>query len=216
MNQLVNSLQTTKFVKETMNKIDRYNFCVNKQESYIDKASSLFSGQTISAPHMHAKALEYLEPVLKPGSHILDIGSGSGYLTACFGEAVKVYHEDESFRGKVIGIDIVPDLVNYSINIIKNKYKKLYHYKRNFKIFYKDGKLGHPSKRNEEIYDGIHIGAACDSIPYYIFQQLKREGILVLPLKKNENDLIFTIVRKDKNGNIHITEKGSVRYVPLI
>ena len=100
--------------------------------------------------------------------------------------------------------------------ILKKNYNHLYRYKRNFKIISKDGKLGHPSKKNEEIYDGIHIGAACDSIPYYIFQQLKRGGILVLPLKKNENDLIFTIVRKDKNGNIHITEKGSVRYVPLI
>ena len=80
MNQLVNSLQTTNFVKATMNKVDRYNFCINKQESYIDKASPLFSGQTISAPHMHAKALEYLEPVLQPGSYILDIGSGSGYF----------------------------------------------------------------------------------------------------------------------------------------
>ena len=216
MNQFVNSLQTNDKVKTLMKQFDRYHFCVNKSDAYIDKPSQLFLGQTISAPHMHVKAIEYLEPVLKPGATILDIGSGSGYLTACFGEAVKVYHEDSSFRGKVIGIDIVPELVDYSINIIQNKYKKLYHYKRNFKILYKDGKLGHPSKRNEEIYDGIHIGAACDSIPYYIFQQLKRGGILVLPLKKNENDLIFTIVRKDKNGNIHITEKGSVRYVPLI
>ena len=92
----------------------------------------------------------------------------------------------------------------------------MFRYKINFKILSKDGKLGHPSKKNEEIYDGIHIGASCDSIPYYLFQQLKRGGILVIPLKKKENHLIFTIVHKDKNGNIFITEKGPVRYVPLV
>ena len=215
MNQLVNSLQTTKFVKETMNKIDRYNFCVNKQESYIDKASSLFSGQTISAPHMHAKALEYLEPILKPGSHILDIGSGSGYLTACFGEAVKVYNKDGYYRGKVIGIDVVPELINYSNAVINNYYNHLRDYKRNFKILLKDGKLGYPSKINKEIYDGIHIGAASDNIPYYVLQQLKKGGILVLPLKIGDNH-VFTIVTKDLNGNISIELKGSVRYVSLV
>ena len=176
MNQFVNSLQTNDTVKTLMKQFDRYHFCVNKSDAYIDKPSQLFLGQTISAPHMHAKAIEYLEPVLKPGSTILDIGSGSGYLTACFGEAVKVYHEDESFRGKVIGIDIVPELVDYSVNIIQNKYKNLYHYKRNFKIFYKDGKLGHPSKRNEEIINNksniAHLRIPAISVTITIYIQL--------------------------------------------
>ena len=34
----------------------------------------------ISAPHMHFYALTYLEDYLKSGCHILDIGSGTGYL----------------------------------------------------------------------------------------------------------------------------------------
>ena len=203
-------------VKQLMNTYNRYHFVIHKKDAYIDRPSLLMEKQTISAPHMHAKAIEYLEPVLKPGSTILDIGSGSGYLTACFGEAVKVYHDDEKLRGKVVGLEVISKLVEYSIDILKKNYNHLYRYKRNFKIISKDGKLGHPSKKNEEIYDGIHIGAACDSIPYYLFQQLKRGGILVIPLKKNENNLIFTIVHKDTNGNIFIIEKGPVRYVPLV
>lgn len=35
---------------------------------------------TISAPHMHAYALEYLKDYLKPGNKALDVGFGSGYL----------------------------------------------------------------------------------------------------------------------------------------
>ena len=86
---------------------------------------------------------------------ILDIGSGSGYLTACFGEAVKVYHDDEDLRGKVVGLEVISKLVQYSINILKKNYNHLYRYKRNFKILSKDGKLGHPLRKNEEICNSL-------------------------------------------------------------
>ena len=163
-----------------------------------------------------AKALEYLEPVLRLGNSILDIGSGSGYLTACFGEAVGVYNNDERKRGKVIGLEFVDDLYYFSNDIISKNFSHLMKYKRNFKILHKDGKKGHPSNSKNEIYDGIHVGAACEFIPLHLLNQLKRGGILVLPLKLGENDLKFCIVMKDLHGNIHIREKMSVRYVPLV
>ena len=59
MNQFVNSLQTNDKVKTLMKQFDRYHFCVNKSYAYLDNPSQLFLGQTISAPHMHAKAIEY-------------------------------------------------------------------------------------------------------------------------------------------------------------
>ena len=214
MENLVNQLQTNDRTKLLMKQFDRSHF--SQMNTYIDKPSSIGFDQTISAPHMHAKAIEYLEPVLKPGSSILDIGSGSGYLTACFGEAVQVYHKDEYYRGKVVGLERISELVQDSIDTIMNYYPHLYRYKRNFKIFSKDGKLGHPSKKNEELYDGIHIGAACESIPYFLFQQLKKGGILVIPLKRDMDQLIFTIVHKDNDGNIYIKDRGPVRYVPLL
>jgi protein-L-isoaspartate O-methyltransferase len=37
---------------------------------------------------MHAKAAEGLADFLKPGSKVLDVGSGSGYLTAVFAHSV--------------------------------------------------------------------------------------------------------------------------------
>ena len=50
-----------------------------KPEGVLCKGSQV----TISAPHMHAMTLELLEPFLQPGSTALDVGSGTGYLTAC-------------------------------------------------------------------------------------------------------------------------------------
>ena len=57
-------------------------------------------GQTISAPHMHAMCLEHLAQHLVPGARVLDVGSGSGYLTACMALMV-------GSQGLVVGVEKV-------------------------------------------------------------------------------------------------------------
>ena len=37
----------------------------------------------------HAQALSLLKDHLKPGNSVLDVGCGSGYLTACMGHMVR-------------------------------------------------------------------------------------------------------------------------------
>lgn len=203
-------------VKRLMNMYDRYHFIVNKKDAYIDKPSLLMDEQTISAPHMHSKALELMEDILIPGNKILDIGSGSGYLCAVFGEAVGVKNKSRKERGTVIGIEYYSSLVNYSKNVISQHYPELMKYKTHFKIIHGDGKNGYPEKSLKQDYDGIHIGAACDFIPFHLLRQLNRGGIMVIPLKINEESLQFCVIKKDKEGNLHIDNMGDVRYVPLL
>lgn len=50
--------------------------------AYQDSPQSLGYGATISAPHMHAYALEHLADKLVTAKNVLDVGSGTGYLTA--------------------------------------------------------------------------------------------------------------------------------------
>ena len=38
---------------------------------------------------MHGYALEWLAEHLQPGRKVLDVGCGSGYLTACFASMVR-------------------------------------------------------------------------------------------------------------------------------
>ena len=220
MNQLVESLNTSQFSKDILHKVDR-GFFINTNNCYVDKPMKLVingvdTEQTISAPHMHAKAIEYMEPVLKHGNKILDIGSGSGYLTTCFAEAVAVNNPNEKERGKVIGLEIIDELFNYSNDIINNNFNHLRIYKKNFKILNKDGKHGYPKQAKNELYNGIHVGAACEFIPHYLLTQLKKNGILLIPLKVRENNVMFCVIKKDHDGNIHIEEKVPVRYVPMI
>lgn len=62
-----------------MEKVDRQYY--SPFHPYMDSPQPLGYGATISAPHMHAYALEYLEKVLLKAKKALDVGSGTGYLT---------------------------------------------------------------------------------------------------------------------------------------
>ncbi|KAI3868781.1 hypothetical protein MKX03_033599, partial [Papaver bracteatum] len=62
---------------------------------------------------MHAACLQLVLENLQPGMHALDVGSGTGYLTACF--AVMV-----GSQGHAIDIEHIPELESTSLENIKN------------------------------------------------------------------------------------------------
>lgn len=96
-----------------MLKVDRAHYCPSSSP-YTDSPHSINYGATISAPHMHAFALEALIDKLVDGAKVLDVGSGTGYLTACMAHMVGP-------RGLVYGIDHIKELVDQShANIIKD------------------------------------------------------------------------------------------------
>lgn len=76
-----NGIIRSEAVEHAMTTIDRAHYC--KNNPYMDAPQRIGYGVTISAPHMHAHALELLKDHLVPGERALDVGSGSGYLTAC-------------------------------------------------------------------------------------------------------------------------------------
>lgn len=67
---------------------------------------------------MHAHAAELLLTYLKPGYTVLDVGSGSGYLVAIFHHLLSP-ENDTTAGSKVVGIDHVPQLVDWSISNLK-------------------------------------------------------------------------------------------------
>jgi protein-L-isoaspartate(D-aspartate) O-methyltransferase len=212
---LVDKLSTNDFTKNALRMVDRKPFCVYKENCYCDSPSPLILEQTISAPHMHAKAIEYLQEKLVPGASVLDIGSGSGILTAVYGKLVSVDNKNPKKRGKVVGIDLHQGLVNMSIQTIKKNYPELFKYSSSFKILQGSGWDGYPKKSSKERYDAIHVGALADSVPMNLLNQLKHDGIMLLPLKLGGNNY-FCIITKDKDDNILIDPRESVRYVPLV
>lgn len=78
-NDLVSQLKNGLIIKsavveEAMRKVDRGNYCTNRP--YQDSPQYIGYGITISAPHMHAHALEMLKDKLIHGATVLDVGSG--------------------------------------------------------------------------------------------------------------------------------------------
>ena len=72
-----------------MNSIDRKIFVMKEWQKYAyeDRALPIGFHATISSPHIHAMGLELVSHAIKNTAHprILDVGSGSGYLSYCFG-----------------------------------------------------------------------------------------------------------------------------------
>ena len=76
---LVSKLKRNKIIKsrrveDAMRKVDRGNYC--SISPYMDSPQAIGYGVTISAPHMHAHALEMLKDHLYEGAKALDVGSG--------------------------------------------------------------------------------------------------------------------------------------------
>jgi protein-L-isoaspartate(D-aspartate) O-methyltransferase len=92
----------------------------------------------LSAPHMHAMACENMLERLGPGTKVLDVGSGSGYLTAVLSHIVAP-------GGKVIGVEHIHQLVELSEkNLSKDPVHKEMMENGTIQIVKADGRLGYP------------------------------------------------------------------------
>jgi protein-L-isoaspartate(D-aspartate) O-methyltransferase len=116
---------------------------------------------------MHASACESLLPFLSPGSKVLDIGSGSGYLTHVLAELVKP-------GGTVIGIDHIQALVDMAdTNMRKSEEGQKLLESGTVKFVKGDGRKGYPEAAP---YDAIHVGAAAAEHHQDLVDQLKSPG----------------------------------------
>lgn len=190
-------------VAKAMASVDRANFVLYRDEAYEDAPQRIGHGATISAPHMHAYAAEHLLPFLHTGAKVLDVGSGSGYLTAV------LYHLVGP-TGKVVGIDHIPELVDWSISNLKNDGLGDALEKKQIEMVAGDGRKGYA---NSGPYDAIHVGAAAPTVPQELVDQLASPGRMFIPVGTFSQ--YIEQVDKDEHGKVSSQRVMGVQYVPL-
>ncbi|KAF8698928.1 hypothetical protein AX14_001051 [Amanita brunnescens Koide BX004] len=170
--------------------VNRANYVRDWACAYEDAPQRIGHGATISAPHMHAYALENLFPFLGPGARVLDVGSGSGYLLA-------VLHRIVGETGKVVGVEHVPELVEWSKeNLRKDGLGNALDAKQ-IEVIVGDGRNGFAETGP---YNVIHVGAAAPNVPSSLVTQLSSPGRMFIPVGVYAQDV--QQVDKDENGRV--------------
>jgi protein-L-isoaspartate(D-aspartate) O-methyltransferase len=181
-------------VLKAINSVPRHYFFDSSflEFAYEDKAFPIGSGQTISQPYTVAFQTELLH--VKPGTRVLEIGTGSGYQACILAEmGAKVYTIERQ-------------------KLLYDK-TKLTLPKMNFRIrpFYGDGYKGLPAHAP---FDRILITAAAPFIPDALIAQLKVGGLMVIPV--GEDIQIMHRLRRVSETEVISEQHGSFRFVPML
>jgi protein-L-isoaspartate(D-aspartate) O-methyltransferase len=190
-------------VRDAMMQVDRAHFV--GEDPYMDSPQPIGANVTISAPHMHAHALEELEAHLRPGSRFLDIGSGSGIMLAYAARMVVP-------GGKAVGVEHIDTLVEESKgNLRKDPQHASWLADGTIEVHVGDGFHGHPPAAP---FDAIHVGAAAPSLPDALVAQLAPGGRMVIPVGHHGFQELMAV---DKHQDGSVTQKGlvAVSFVPL-
>ena len=199
--QLVDLLRTKGITDENVlnaiNEVPRHVFLDSSfvELAYQDIAFPIGSGQTISQPHTVAFQSQLLE--LTSGMKVLEIGTGSGYQ-ACVLAAM---------GAKVFSIERQKNLFFKTSEFLKN-------FPYRIKAFFGDGFEGYPSYAP---FDRIIITAGAPEIPQKLIEQLKPNGMMVIPIDdENGNGQKMLRITKMADGNLKQEEFGDFRFVPML
>jgi protein-L-isoaspartate(D-aspartate) O-methyltransferase len=208
-NDLVDALVSQGIIKsdsveKAMREVDRGDFVIDDSSAYMDRPQKIGYYATISAPHMHSHALEWLKDYLKEGAKVLDVGSGSGVLCALF---LKMMNN----TGTVVGIEHIDELTELGkINLSRNHKEALDN--KSIIMVTGDGREGY---EEHSPYDVIHVGAAAAEVPEALVKQLAVGGILMIPVGPEHMGQDIKMIKKVSEDEIKEETLLGVMYIPL-
>jgi protein-L-isoaspartate(D-aspartate) O-methyltransferase len=160
-------------------------------EAYADHPLPIGHGQTISQPYIVAVMTELV--ALQPGARVLEVGTGSGYQAAILAE----------IADSVYTIEVIPELAERAVGTLTRLGV------RNVKVRTGDGYQGWPDAAP---FDAIIVTAAPDHIPQPLVDQLVIGGRMVLPVGREEQNLI--VVTRTSEG-VSARHEIPVLFVPM-
>lgn len=162
--------------------------------AYDDTPLSIGFSQTASQPSLQAHYLRILAP--QPDEKVLELGTGSGFLTALLA----------SMSDRVYSIDRVRELSNRARKVLDDLSI------RNVALMVGDGTIGW---RKYAPFDVIVVSAASPSVPPALIDQLADGGRMLIPVGDRESQKLV-LVRKDGFVVSQDELEGEVRFVPLL
>lgn len=199
--QLINQLRNGGFKDEqvlsALNEVPRHVFLDSSfvEFAYSDQPFPIGAGQTISQPSTVAFQTELLS--VKQGMKVLEIGTGSGYQ-ACVLAAM---------GAKVFSIERQRSLYFHTKEILEQLPYRV-------KTFLGDGFEGLSTYAP---FDRIIITAGAPIIPPKLIEQLKPNGIMVIPIDEGEpGHQSMRRITKNPDGTLQEEVFGDFTFVPML
>lgn len=182
-------------VLHAMARVPRHEFVPAEFQSqaYGDHPLPIGQDQTISQPYIVAVMLEQLAVGVE--DTVLEVGTGSGYVTALLAELAK----------QVYSIERHSSLAKRA----EDKLRKLGY--ANATVVAGDGNLGMPEAAP---FDEILVSAAAPEIPRPLFEQLKEGGRMMIPVGPQHAQQLKLVEKKNREAVI--TDMEGCRFVPLV
>jgi protein-L-isoaspartate(D-aspartate) O-methyltransferase len=146
--------------------------------AYADLPIPLGHGQAMLKPVVEGRMLQSL--ALRPSDEVLEIGTGSGYASACLGRLVR----------DVVSLEIVPELAAGARACLDAQGLG-----RNVRIEVADAMEYDTDRR----FDAICVSAAVDALPRHFAQWLRPGGRLFF-VQGRAPAMIAKLLRNDVNG----------------
>lgn len=198
--RMVNHLRSGGFDDErvlaALNEVPRHVFLDSSfvEYAYSDQPFSIGSGQTMSQPSTVAAQSKLLK--VESGMKVLEIGTGSGYQ-ACVLAAM---------GAKVFTIERQRNLFFRTKEILEQLPYRV-------KTFLGDGYEGLPQYGP---FDRIIITAGAPCLPPKLIEQLKPNGIMVIPMDDNKGGQTMVRITKNPDGSLTREEFGEFKFVPML
>ncbi len=182
-------------VLDAMRRVPRHEFVPEsfQQDAYQDHPLPIGEGQTISQPYIVAAMLEYLAP--QTAERVLEVGTGSGYVTALLSLLSAEVYSVERHAQLAISAESTLHRLGY----------------RNMKIRVGDGSQGWPEYAP---FDAILVSAATPEMPPALFAQLREGGRMVVPVGPPSSQELQLIRKVNERPEIRVLE--GCRFVPLV
>ena len=167
---------------------------------------SIGYGVTITGPHTVARMTNSMD--VKFGDKVLEIGTGSGYQSAYL----------SNLTDKVWSIEIIKPLAERTRRLYDDLIARGY---TEFKSITTKNADGYYGWEQEAPFDKIIVTCAIDHIPPPLLQQLKPNGIVVIPVGPPGAQHVLKVTKQqDADGKINVARSdiyggGRVSFVPF-